>query len=705
MEKISIVKNKTDTKFLGIYETYFRNVIPIDENKICKYYKAINVFDNNDVCLKVINLEELKHGDYDYYMNQMKKEEKINELLESSHIMKIYNKYENSNYIIYELEYFEMTLEKFIKKNKILNKKNIVFSKVLQGIGYALLDMNNKEIIHRDIKPSNIFLSESFEAKLGGFGCSIFSSENINDPVGSLYYTAPEIIKNLPYDEKCDLWSFGVILYEILFGHLPYGKNLTPKLLKEIIYYEDNLFIRKTLIPILDTFFKGLLTINSKNRINYIEFKKLLFTIFNSFYKVYIIKDNHCSSFPIYSYERKFFIQLDIKSNLSKEEYKTKDFVINKIMNIIEGEHLPSIMNISNGYGYINEDHKYNNIIYYDENLDFIEKIHKYSYIFEKNTHGAFILCTNLKSLEILKTEIIRQYKIDKKYIFNLIISGSKCQIVLDYIKKDLNFQKCIINVCVFCMELEKYQYLKDIYPELHNDIYNKAKDVVNFIEKYSSSDIKPYKITQLITFGKYKTIYKDRHIKICEFYGDFNPSIYQKSFKNLISLIDEESKKGELKKQNTNKLKDSFSKFGLFGFGSKKEKDEDKYKDILYLDKLIIKEYTYNTFYKDLNKWLINFPNNAYEAVAYFTARLMYSLNSYARENKMFYKKNNQTLYRGIKLPYSSLLPYERAKGLIILFSSFTSTSESIISAKKFCKENILKNYMKQIVFFLLYF
>lgn len=159
------------------------------------------------------------------------------------------------------------------------------------------------------------------------------------------------------------------------------------------------------------------------------------------------------------------------------------------------------------------------------------------------------------------------------------------------------------------------------------------------------------------------------------------------------------------MKKQNTNKLKDSFSKFGLFGFGSKKEKDEDKYKDILYLDKLIIKEYTYNTFYKDLNKWLINFPNNAYEAVAYFTARLMYSLNSYARENKMFYKKNNQTLYRGIKLPYSSLLPYERAKGLIILFSSFTSTSESIISAKKFCKENILKNYMKQIVFFLLYF
>lgn len=279
MENISIVKNKTDTKFLGIYDKIFNNVILIDENKISKYYKAFNVLNIKDVCLKVINLEELKHGDYDTYMNQMKKEEKIIKLIESPHIMKIKNKYKNSNYIIYESEYFEMTLEKFIKNNENLNKKNIIFSKVLKGIGNALVIMNNKGIIHRDIKPSNIFLSGSFEAKLGGFGCSIFSSENINDPVGSLYYTAPEIIKNLPYDEKCDLWSFGVVLYEIVFGYLPYGKNITPKLMKEIIYYEDNLVLEKTHNPKLDTVLKGLLTINRKNRINYFEFKNLLLNI------------------------------------------------------------------------------------------------------------------------------------------------------------------------------------------------------------------------------------------------------------------------------------------------------------------------------------------------------------------------------------------------------------------------------------------
>ena len=61
--------------------------------------------------------------------------------------------------------------------------------------------------------------------------------------------------------------------------------------------------------------------------------------------------------------------------------------------------------------------------------------------------------------------------------------------------------------------------------------------------------------------------------------------------------------------------------------------------KDIEELDKLLIKEYTKNTFYGDLNKWLMNSKINSYESIAYFTARLMYSLNSYAKKNKMFLK------------------------------------------------------------------
>jgi hypothetical protein len=92
-------------------------------------------------------------------------------------------------------------------------------------------------------------------------------------------------------------------------------------------------------------------------------------------------------------------------------------------------------------------------------------------------------------------------------------------------------------------------------------------------------------------------------------------------------------------------------------------------------LNQIIIKEYSKISFIKDLNKWLGKYNLN--ESVSYFAARLMYSLNSYAKENHMFSNGNKKTLYRGVKILYSSILEYEKAKGKIILFTNFLSTSE----------------------------
>ena len=74
----------------------------------------------------------------------------------------------------------------------------------------------------------------------------------------------------------------------------------------------------------------------------------------------------------------------------------------------------------------------------------------------------------------------------------------------------------------------------------------------------------------------------------------------------------------------------------------------------------------------------------STYEVVSYFTARLMYSLNSYAIKNSKYFTLE-ETLYRGIKIPYSNLLPYEKAKGKIIILTSFTSTSQKEAKAKSF--------------------
>jgi hypothetical protein len=154
--------------------------------------------------------------------------------------------------------------------------------------------------------------------------------------------------------------------------------------------------------------------------------------------------------------------------------------------------------------------------------------------------------------------------------------------------------------------------------------------------------------------------------------------------------LINEEDKSNQLKKK-----KDVVYK-GFMTF--------DINKDAEALDKLIIREFTSNSFYGDLNKWLMNSKFNSYETIAYFTARLMYSLNTYGEANKMYFNESKNVL-RGIKMPYSSLLPYERAKGKIILLSSFTSTSQSEKYARNFSgRRRSGDQYKNSLIFSVIY-
>ena len=93
---------------------------------------------------------------------------------------------------------------------------------------------------------------------------------------------------------------------------------------------------------------------------------------------------------------------------LSEEDEK----ILGKIMDIVKEGKLPDIMSIPNG-NIDNGDKipKFNNIIYYDENIQFINSIRKDSDIFENKTLGTFFLCTNLASLNLIKDEIIKNNK------------------------------------------------------------------------------------------------------------------------------------------------------------------------------------------------------------------------------------------------------------------------------------------------------
>ena len=687
-------------EFLGQYKDNYEEVVKNEETQMSKIYTAYNKYQNRSCYLKVISKEQMKKGDYDFLLEKIKREEQLTKLCQCKNVVQLYQKLETDKFYIFELEYLESNIYEGIinKYGGIGGEENKNYLRqIILDMARALKVMDQHGVMHRDIKPNNIFLTHLDEndgervAKLGDFGCSIFRKDNTFDSIGTILYAAPEILKNLKYNEKCDLWSLGVTLYELYFGLLPYGpsSNMNMNVIMDNIY-ADKFLLKKTNFASLDILLHRLLKREPNERASFDEFFKIVFDknfmineeAFlqnNSFYKN-LYNEIKNEEDPIYP-------DLEIKESDDPIEQNK----INKaqIMTLVKGGTFPDIMSIPNGA--INEvDEVFNNIIYYDENYEYKKSVHKDSDLFENKTPGAFILCTDLKSLQLIEYEVVEQIKKDKNTIFNFITTGSACDKIMNYLNSHQNFKNCINKMCIFCFNLNKWSSLKNKYSIIYG-VYNTQSDVIKFIQKFASKDIKPFHITKLITYNDYITTYKSRHEKISQFYGNMSLKEYQKNLDEMIQLInDQAQKKALIKTKNT--LVQGFMTFEIK-------------KDLDLLNKLIIKEYTKETFYGDLNRWLMNSKMNSYDTIAYFTSRLMLSLNKYGKENNMYYKKNQKILRRGIKLPYSNLLPYERAVGKIILLSAFTSTSEAEKTARNFSgRINAVEQYKTQKKFSVIY-
>ena len=99
-------------------------------------------------------------------------------------------------------------------------------SKIMEQLLYVLSYLHSKNIVYRDLRPSNISLiideNGELELKLSEFGAACFiGNDYLTDQIGSPYYMAPEVV-NKSYDQQCDIWSAGVILYVLLSGKFPF---------------------------------------------------------------------------------------------------------------------------------------------------------------------------------------------------------------------------------------------------------------------------------------------------------------------------------------------------------------------------------------------------------------------------------------------------------------------------------------------------
>ena len=115
-------------------------------------------------------------------------------------------------------------------------------AKIMKNIFMAVAYCHSQSIMHRDLKPENILLEfhsnndrDNFSIKLIDFGTAVMFKprQKFNEKIGTPYYIAPEILKK-KYDEKCDLWSCGVIMYILLTGEPPFNGDSDKEILKRV---------------------------------------------------------------------------------------------------------------------------------------------------------------------------------------------------------------------------------------------------------------------------------------------------------------------------------------------------------------------------------------------------------------------------------------------------------------------------------------
>ena len=125
-------------------------------------------------------------------------------------------------------------IKKMLKKHEQFEENSIwsILIQILEGINY----LHKSKIIHRDLKSANIFLTKKGIVKIGDLNVSIIAKKNLAvTQTGTPYYAAPEVWENESYNNKCDIWSIGCIVYEMAALHVPFRGTSIHQLYKNIM--------------------------------------------------------------------------------------------------------------------------------------------------------------------------------------------------------------------------------------------------------------------------------------------------------------------------------------------------------------------------------------------------------------------------------------------------------------------------------------
>ncbi|MBR4579499.1 MAG: Stk1 family PASTA domain-containing Ser/Thr kinase [Oscillospiraceae bacterium] len=184
-------------------------------------YRAMDMRLNRQVAVKIMR-ESLANNER--FRRRFQTESRAIAMLNHPNIVSVYDvsRSDTLEYIVMELLNGE-TLKQYLHPRGRLSVREMLQFSI--QIANALSHAHGKGIVHRDIKPQNLIVIDGGTIKVADFGIADLQSEVPdveNEAIGSVHYISPEQAKGLPVDSRSDLYSFGIVMYEMLTGQLPF---------------------------------------------------------------------------------------------------------------------------------------------------------------------------------------------------------------------------------------------------------------------------------------------------------------------------------------------------------------------------------------------------------------------------------------------------------------------------------------------------
>ena len=209
----------------------------LGEGSYSTVYKVKRKFDDQIYALKKVKLLNLKEKEINNSLNEVRILASVRSKYVISYKEAFFDEKDSTLGIVMEYADNGDLYKKIIeyKKKKIYFEETEIWKIFIQLVK-GLKALHDLQILHRDLKSANVFLFKDGHAKLGDLNVSKIAKRGLGyTQTGTPYYASPEIWKDLPYDNKSDIWSLGCVLYEMITLNPPFKAKNMDDLYKKVL--------------------------------------------------------------------------------------------------------------------------------------------------------------------------------------------------------------------------------------------------------------------------------------------------------------------------------------------------------------------------------------------------------------------------------------------------------------------------------------